>query len=117
MQQISMPTEPRRILIIKTSAIADVVHTLPVLSLMRRRWPESHVAWLVTPACANLLEGHPQLNEIILFERRRLAHGWWNPMAAAELFRLKRELQAKQFDLVVDLQGLFRSGWLTRATQ
>jgi lipopolysaccharide heptosyltransferase II len=71
---------------------------------------------LVTPTCANLLEGHSQLNEVIHFERRRLAHSWWNPFAAADLFGLTRDLQRRQFDLVVDLQGLFRSGWLTRAT-
>src|SRR5262245_42727990 len=117
MTQIEFPTRPARILIIKPSAIGDVVHTLPILNLVRKRWPGAHIAWLVTPACANLLEGHPQLNEIILFERRRLGHSWWNPMAAGELFGLTRELRKKQFDLVIDLQGLFRSGWLTRATK
>src|SRR5207248_4132508 len=92
--EIPLPTSaPRRILIIKPSAIGDVVHTLPILNLLRRRWPDAHIAWLVTPACAGLLEGHPQLNEVIHFERKRLAHSWWNPAAAADLFGLTRELR------------------------
>lgn len=117
MTPIGLPTSPRRVLIIKPSAIGDVVHTLPVLNLIRRRWPDAHIAWLVTPACADLLDGHPQLNEVIRFERRRFGKGWHNPSAAVGLFRFTRLLRAKQFDLVIDLQGLFRSGWLTWQTR
>src|SRR5438477_6661505 len=117
MPPIEFPSPPDRILIIKPSAIGDVVHTLPILNLLRRRWPNAHIAWLVTPTCAGLLEGHPQLSKVIRFERRRLAHSWWNPAAAADLFGLTRELRRGEFDLVVDLQGLFRSGWLTFATR
>src|SRR5438477_8696104 len=117
MSPIDFPSPPQRILIIKPSAIGDVVHTLPILNLIRKRWPESHIAWLVTPACAGLLEGHPQLNEVIHFERKRLAHSWWNPAAAADLLSLTRQLRHGNLDLVIDLQGLFRSGWLTCATR
>ena len=117
MTPLALTTPPKRVLIIKPSAIGDVVHTLPVLNLIRRRWPGAHVAWLVTPACSDLLEGHPQLDEVIRFERRRFAEGWRKPSAAVGLFRFARELRARQFDLVVDLQGLFRSGWLAWQTR
>ena len=111
------PGEPSRILIIKPSALGDVVHTLPVLSLLRRRWPVAHVAWVVGGAFASLLEGHPQLNEVIRFERRRFARGWRDPSAAAGLFRFARDLRRGEFDLVIDLQGLLRSGWMTMRTR
>jgi lipopolysaccharide heptosyltransferase I len=117
MTAIDFTSPPRRVLIIKPSAIGDVVHTLPVLNLVRRRWPEAHVAWLVTPACAGLLDEHPQLDEVIRFERKRFGEGWKKPSAAVGLFRFARELRAKQFDLVIDLQGLFRSGWLAWQTR
>jgi lipopolysaccharide heptosyltransferase I len=117
MTPIDLPSPPRRILIIKPSAIGDVVHALPVLNLVRRRWPDAHVAWLVTPACSGLLDGHPQLDEVIRFERRKFAQGWRSPSAAMGLFRFARELRARQFDLVIDLQGLFRSGWLSWQTR
>jgi lipopolysaccharide heptosyltransferase I len=110
---IEFEKEPQRILLIKPSAIGDVVHALPILNLLRRRWPQAHISWLVTPGCAGLLEGHPQLNEIILFERHRYAKLWRDPELVVELIELTRQLRKQRFDLAVDLQGLFRSGWLT----
>ena len=106
--------EPKRILIIKPSAIGDVVHALPVLSLVKKRWPGAKVSWLVTPACAGLLEGHPLLEEVILFERKRLGKIWRSPRLALELQQFTRSLRERAFDLVIDLQGLFRSGWLAK---
>lgn len=117
MTPIDFPSPPRRILIIKPSAIGDVVHTLPVLNLLRRRWPQAHVSWLVTPACAGLLERHPQLDDVIRFERREFGRGWRSPRVAWELLRFMRDLNRRRFDLVIDLQGLFRSGWLAAATR
>ena len=51
-------TEPRRILIIKPSALGDVVHTLPVLPLIRRRFPRAAISWLIAPAFAGIIAGH-----------------------------------------------------------
>ena len=62
--RIDLPTPPRRVLIIKPSAIGDVVHALPVLALLRRRWPVARVDWLVTPACAGLLDGHARTDAL-----------------------------------------------------
>ena len=108
--------DPRRILIIKPSAIGDVVHTLPMLNLLRRHWTDAHIAWLVTPACAGLLHGHPQLNEVIEFDRKRLGAGWKRPGRLVELLDFCTQLRRREFDLVLDFQGLFRSGLLARAT-
>jgi lipopolysaccharide heptosyltransferase I len=107
---------PSNILIIKPSAIGDVVHALPVLARVKKTWPAARVSWLVTPACSGLLEGHPLLDEVILFDRKRFGHWWRHPRLAMELRRFTRGLKARQFDLVIDLQGLFRSGWLAQKT-
>ena len=117
MTPIAFPSPPRKILIIKPSAIGDVVHALPVLNLIRRKWPEAHVSWLVTPACAGLLERHPQLDEVIRFERREFGRGWRSPRVALDLVRFMRSLRERRFDLIVDLQGLFRSGWFAAVTR
>src|SRR3978361_1007073 len=109
-------TPPRRILIIKPSAIGDVVHALPVLNLLRRRWPAAHISWLVANRCAGLLEGHPQIDEVIQFDRTRFGSSWRSPTAAWEMSKFNRSLAQKNFDLVIDLQGLFRSGWMTWRT-
>ena len=114
---IEFTTPPQRILIIKPSAIGDVVHALPVLNLLRKRWPSAHISWLVSSGCAGLLDGHPQLNEVIRFDRKRFGKGWRKPSAAAGLFGFTRDLRRRKFDLVIDLQGLFRSGWLASKTR
>jgi lipopolysaccharide heptosyltransferase I len=107
---------PARILIIKPSALGDVVHALPVLNLVRRRWPAAQVSWLVSNSCAGLLQGHPQLDEVIQFDRKLFGNSWRNPAAAWQMSRFNRSLARRKFDLVIDLQGLFRSGWMTWRT-
>jgi lipopolysaccharide heptosyltransferase I len=113
---LPLPDNPR-ILIIKPSALGDVVHTLPVLNLLRRRWPKAHIAWMINPGFASLIDRHPQLDEVILFERRRFGQFWRDPSAALGFFKFTGSLRAHRFDLVLDLQGLFRSGWLTFKTR
>ncbi|HMO25166.1 MAG TPA: lipopolysaccharide heptosyltransferase II, partial [Tepidisphaeraceae bacterium] len=103
-----LPAPPKRILIIKPSALGDIVHPLPLLPLLRNRFPGATITWLVVPAFASLLTDHPQIDDVILFERRR-----WT-----SVFALSRALRERAFDLVLDVQGLFRSGflgWMTGA--
>lgn len=116
MSRLDLPISPSRILLIKPSSLGDIVHTLPVLNLLRRRWPEAKIAWLIRDTFAGLIEGHPQLDEVITFNRARFAQWWFNPRAAFELFGFLRSLGRRNFDLVIDLQGLHRSGWLARLT-
>ena len=94
-------TNPR-ILLIKPSALGDVVHALPALKLVRRRWPGAHVAWLVQPKFADLLRGRSDLDAVHLFRRD-------SPGSVAGLVG---ELRRAQFDLTIDLQGLSRTAWL-----
>ena len=117
MAQVELTSDPRKILLIKPSAIGDVVHTLPVLKRVRRRWPGAHIAWLVTPACAGLLESHPLLDEVILFDRRGFGRGWKSPRSLLGLTSFTVDLRRAKFDLVLDLQGLFRSGWFAWQTR
>lgn len=113
---IRFPSPPRRILIIKPSSLGDVAHAIPILKLLDRRFPEAHIAWLVAPHCAGLIDGLPELDEAILFDRRRYGAMWKNPRALIDFSRFVRGLRLREFDLAVDLQGLFRSGLLARQT-
>src|SRR5436853_2829903 len=103
MTRIQLPVSPQRILIIKPSALGDVVHTLPVLNLLRKKWPQSEISWLIGSSFAGLIERHPQLNEVISFDRDRFSHAWYNPRAAIELRRFIKALKGRKFDLVIDL--------------
>jgi lipopolysaccharide heptosyltransferase II len=100
-----------KILILKPSALGDVVQALPVLRLLKRHWPESEIFWWIAADLAGLLEGDPDLAGVVRFERRR----WASPVHWPEMWRSIRWLREQAFDLVIDLQCLARSGafaWL-----
>jgi lipopolysaccharide heptosyltransferase I len=105
----------RRIGLIKPSALGDIVHTLPVLSALRRRFPDAHITWVVNRAYEPLLQGHPDLNSTLVFDRTAMRGGLVT--AARTLYHFAHVLRSQQFDLVVDLQGLLRSGLMTLATR
>jgi lipopolysaccharide heptosyltransferase I len=101
----------RRIVLIKPSALGDIVQTLPVLAALRRRYPDAHLTWLVNRAYEPLLRGHPALDEVLPFDRGATRHGLWK--ATVNYARFLRDFRARNFDLVIDLQGLLRSGLFT----
>ena len=107
--------EFRKILLIKLSAVGDVVHTIPVLNKLRRRYPLAQLDWLVTPAIAELLRHHPAITNIIEFEREAWSKPWRLEPFASYL-RLASRLRAAAYDLVVDMHGQFRTAALTFAT-
>jgi len=105
----------RKILLIKLSAVGDVVHTIPVLNKLRRRYPAAHLDWLVTPPIAELLQHHTAITNIIEFEREAWSTPWrLAPFAAYA--RLAAKLRAAAYDLVIDMHGQFRTAALTLAT-
>jgi lipopolysaccharide heptosyltransferase I len=104
----------RRVALIKPSALGDVVHALPILGALRHKFPDAHIAWVVNRAYQPLIEGHVALNETVAFDRGALKIGW--KKAARTSLALARDLRRRRFDLVIDLQGLARSGLMTMAT-
>jgi ADP-heptose:LPS heptosyltransferase len=94
-------TPPRRALIVLLGAIGDVVRALPLLGRMRRAWPDTHITWAVEPKSSPILERHPWLDEVILYDRRR-APWSFGPFL--------REVRARKFDVVLDLQRHLKSG-------
>jgi lipopolysaccharide heptosyltransferase I len=111
-----MPKDFKNILLIKPSSLGDVVLALPALTALRQSLPEAKISWLIRPEFAPLLENHPHLDNILSFNRKFLGKAWYNPRAFAALVSLIRRLQRSKFDLVIDLQGLFRTAslaWLS----
>src|SRR5215204_2287552 len=106
----------KRILIIKPSALGDVATTLPLLCDLKAAMPEAQVDWLVHPAYAPVIEGHDALHQAIPFDRKQLAAWWYKPSAFRLFKALIHQLRGNRYDVVVDAQGLFRSGFLARAT-
>ncbi len=109
-------TQLKRILIIKPSSFGDVIHALPVLNGLRHTYPNAHIAWLVSTSCAGLLQDHHALDEIIPFDRKRFGKLGRDWAVTREFIAFVKQLHRRRFDLVVDLQGLFRSGFLALAS-
>ena len=108
----SLPEHAQRILIVRLSALGDVVHVLPLLDVLRRARPEAHIGWLVEEKAASLLEGHPQLDRVWVAPRQELQRLWGEGRYAAASRRLLaavRELRAARYDLTLDVQCNLRS--------
>jgi lipopolysaccharide heptosyltransferase II len=103
-----------RIALVKPSALGDIVHSLPVLSAIRTRFPQAHITWVVNRGYEPLLLGHPDLDATLSFDRAALKRGLWTAFTTLRGFA--RALKQAKFDLVLDLQGLFRSGLMVWAT-
>lgn len=106
----------RRVLIVRPSALGDVSRTVPALVTLRRALPEARIDWLVAEPFADVVRHHPMLDGIVSFARDRLARFGLTPAATRQGLALYRELRQGRYDTVYDLQGLLRSGLLTRLT-
>ena len=106
--------EARRIAFIKPSALGDIVHALPVLSALRARFPSARITWVVNSAYEPLVREHTDLTDTLCFDRGAFKKGVWH--ATRYAFSFARELRRRRFDLVVDLQGLLRTGLMCLAT-
>jgi len=103
------------ILIIKLSAIGDVIHALPVAHALKKCNPKAHITWVVEKPAYDLLTNNSDIDEIILFEKPKFKT---LKGLLKNLPGFARILRRQKFDLVIDLQGLFKSAaiaWLTGA--
>jgi heptosyltransferase I len=96
-----------RILIVKLSAIGDIIHTLPAAAALRRAYPEAWLAWMVEKAGASLLRGNPDLDELITVDTPAWRANWW--MGLRHAWYVTRHLRRAGFDLCIDFQGLLKS--------
>lgn len=97
-----------RILVIRLSAIGDVVRVLPALDGLRELHPNAQIDWAVEPKAAALLEGHPSLDRVLVFERPAQAKG-----SVKAFWAFCKRIRANRYDVVVDFHGIFKSGLIT----
>jgi heptosyltransferase-1 len=112
-----------RILIIKLSSLGDIVHALPVLYFLKQAYPQAEIDWVTEEVGGSLLAGHPYLKRLLIYKRygwpQNLRKGKWLELLN-ELKQFKRSLQEEHYELVLDLQGLFKSGfiaWLSKGRE
>lgn len=107
MSKLLTEIAPRRIAIIKPSALGDVVQALPLLPVLRQRFPASSLTWVIQRELQDIVAGHPCVDHLIGIDRRPSWSSAWTTLW---------ELRQGRFDLVFDLQGLARSAIMTFST-
>ncbi len=103
------------ILIIRLSSIGDIIHTLPVVPALKKRFPDSTVTWVVEEPGAALLAGYPGVDRVIVAKKRAVlgAVSAGRMLSAATLLKeLVHELRREFYDIILDFQGLLKSGML-----
>lgn len=109
------------ILLVKLSSIGDVVHTLPSLAALRRRYPEAHITWVIEEESLDIIQGNPQIDRILVSGRkrwaRRLADGRDIGVTLGEIRRFLRDLRDRPYDVIIDFMGLFKSAVLVFASR
>ncbi len=112
---ISFSGQIEKILIIKPSALGDIIHSLPFLAAVRKRYPEAKIHWVVGKGLHTFLEGHPLIDRLWIMDKE----GWKKigrlNKILPEINAFRKGLKEEKFDISVDLSGLLRSGLITWA--
>jgi heptosyltransferase I len=116
MKAADITVRPRKILIVKPSSLGDVVHSLPFLNAINTCFPGAKLHWVIAKGLEGLLEGNPMVDRLWVIDKdawKKIGNFEGTIVGISSLFRgLKKE----KFDIVVDLQGLLRSGIIAAAT-
>ena len=105
----------KKFLIIKLSALGDIVHALPVARTLRQTYPQAFIAWMIEERYKELLHNNPDIDEIIPIRIKSWKKNW-NRKALKEILLVIRNLRQQNFDVVFDLHGLIKSGVIAMLT-
>lgn len=107
---------PGKILIVKPSSLGDIIHSLPLLDAIKHCFPEAEIHWVVARGFEGILEGHPMINRLWVIDKS----GWKKltniSHTILDFKALSNELKKERFDMAIDLQGLLRSGLISKAS-
>ena len=113
----------KRVLIIRPSAIGDIVMASPMIAAIRKAWPQAHIAWLADDTVYGILDHHPDLDAVVYWSKEKWRHHLKSIQflkLLSEIKRFSNVLRKQQFDLAIDAQGLFRSrflAWLSHSKE
>lgn len=103
-----------RVLLIKTSSLGDIIHTLPALTDAKKAIPDIKFDWVVEEGFAEIPSWHPAVDHVIPVAIRRWRKHLWKTWKNGEWHAFKQKIRSQPYDLVIDAQGLLKSAWLTR---
>jgi heptosyltransferase-1 len=109
--------DPSSILLVKTSAIGDVIQTFPVLDYLRRKFPRARIDWVVEQGIAPVLRAHPQIDRVLEMHSKSWRQAPFRSQTHLELRAFVRALRETNYDVLFDLQGNIKSGLVTAAAK
>jgi len=109
--------DSHKFLILRLSAVGDVIRTLPAVKALKELFPSSSIAWIVEEPSQAFLESQPEIDEIILFPRRKWTQGMRSVGEIArtmeEMWGFVKSRRERRFDVVLDFHGILKSGVLS----
>ena len=99
----------KNILVIKMSSLGDIIHALPSLYALRELFPDACITWAIHESFAKILPGKPWIDNVYVIDRKRIKK-------INYLLQVRKDLHKKQFDLVIDLQMIAKSGLISFLT-
>ncbi|MHC8945870.1 heptosyltransferase-1 [Advenella incenata] len=104
----------KKILIVRSSSLGDLVHMLPAISDIHRHVPGAQIDWVVEEHFAEIPAWHPAVHEVIVISHRRWRKQWLSRQACRERRAFAQNLRKRDYDIVLDMQGLMKSAWVVR---
>lgn len=117
MNKILIKKIPKKILVIKPSSLGDIVHSLPFLNAVKDTFPSAEIHWVIAKGLEGILENHPMVKRLWIINKDQWKNLKRIKETAMEFKSLFKELENESYDIVIDLQGLLRSGILAYATR
>lgn len=102
-----------RILIVKSSALGDIVQTFPVIDFIKMKFPEARIDWVVEKPCSALVEAHPSIDRALCVDTKAWRESFFSKKTRHEIVTFFRELRKETYDVVFDLQSNSKSGFIT----
>lgn len=106
----------KKILIVRTSSLGDLVHMLPAMSDIVRHVPGAQIDWIVEDSFIEIPSWHSGIRDVIPVAHRRWRKHWWSAQTRVARAALRKTLGERHYDIVLDMQGLMKSIWLVRQT-
>ena len=106
----------KKILIVRSSSLGDLVFVLPAISDIAKHFPEATIDWVVEESFADIPSWHPAVNRVIPISHRRWRKKWWGGEARRERSEFRKVVRQTKYDIVLDMQALMKSVWVVRQT-
>jgi len=107
----------KRILLVKTSSLGDVIHNLPVVNDILQHYQEAQIDWVVEESFADIPHLHPNINQVFTIAARRWRKRMMSKKTWCEIASFKRQVSEKPYNLIIDTQGLIKSAVMTQCAK